>query len=549
MPDQKEMQMTVNESATCKSMKSASACDTQFPPVREGTANEIAASDEMYKGVVENIAIGVALIRPNMEILTLNSQMRNWFPNIDFSNHPICYQAFNDPPREDICPYCPTCKTLKDGQVHEAMTETPSKGGIINFRVVSSPIRDIEGRVIAAIEMVEDVSERKRMQESLKESEEKFRVIANSALDAIVMTDDSGNITFWNTAAEKIFGYSEAEVLGKSMHSLLMPTWDEESIRRLLDKPKRKDRKRDEESATEISMAHRDGKLIPVELSISAIELKGRWYFISIIRDISELKRSRVQLVQSEKLAAIGTLAAGVAHEINNPIGYVSSNLNTLGKYLQKIKGFIEKSVSQENEEWLEIKEIIDDSESAIKESLEGVSRVKKIVTDLKSFSRVDRAEKEYANINEGIESTLNIVWNELKYKCKVEKQLGQIPESYCMPNQLNQVFMNLLVNAGQAISGDKGLIIIKTWADRENLFISIKDNGCGISKENLGKIFEAFFTTKEVGKGTGLGLSLAYDIVKKHGGKIEVASELGVGTEFIVTLPIEVSPASDGAD
>lgn len=444
-------------------------------------------------------------------------------------------------PRVMADAFCKNDKmVIQTRQPLEIEEHAPHDDGDHTYISVKFPLQKNSREIYAVCGISTDITGRKKMEESLKESEEKFRVIVNSALDAIVMTDDSGNITFWNTAAEKIFGYPEADVLGKSIESLLMPKWNEGSLKRLLDKPKGNDRKRDVEFATEIDMVHRDGKSIPVELSVAAIELRGLWHFVTIIRDITEIKRGRIQLVQSEKLAAIGTLAAGVAHEINNPIGYVSSNLNTMGKYLQKVKGFLEKSAPEENEEWSEIKEIMSDSESAIKESLDGVSRVKKIVADLKSFSRVDRAEKEYANINDGIESTLNIVWNELKYRCKVEKQLGQIPELYCLPNQLNQVFLNLLVNAGQAIPGDNGLIIIKTWFDSGNIHISIKDNGTGIPKENMDKIFEAFFTTKEVGKGTGLGLSLAYDIVRKHAGKIEVTSEPGIGTEFVITLPVE---------
>jgi two-component system NtrC family sensor kinase len=183
---------------------------------------------------------------------------------------------------------------------------------------------------------------------------------------------------------------------------------------------------------------------------------------------------------------------------------------------------------------------MLNDFVDAVKESIEGVNRVKKIVVDLKSFSRVDRAEKEMANLNEGIESTLNIVWNEIKYTCKVEKDYGDLPDLYCIPNQHNQVFLNLLVNAGQSIAGKSGLIEIKTWADNQNIYVSIKDNGCGIPEKNQKRIFEPFFTTKEVGKGTGLGLSLVYDIIKKHKGQIIVDSEVGVGTKFNITLPRE---------
>ena len=157
----------------------------------------------------------------------------------------------------------------------------------------------------------------------------------------------------------------------------------------------------------------------------------------------------------------------------------------------------------------------------------------------LKSFSRVDEAEEHIlADINECLESTLNIVWNELKYKATVTKQYGNLPHANCNPQQLNQVFMNLLVNAAHAIE-KQGEIAIKTWQQDRSIFVSISDTGCGIAEENLSRIFEPFFTTKEVGKGTGLGLSISYDIVKKHAGELTVQSELGKGTIFTIQLPI----------
>ncbi|MEE9554610.1 MAG: ATP-binding protein [candidate division Zixibacteria bacterium] len=260
-------------------------------------------------------------------------------------------------------------------------------------------------------------------------------------------------------------------------------------------------------------------------------------------RDEKDSKRLEKNLYQSDKMASIGQLAAGVAHEINNPMGFISSNLNTMNKYLSKLTKHFTGDDPKSPESRQQIDLMMEDFGDAIAESLEGTVRVKQIVADLKSFSRVDRPGKEYTNINEGIESTLNIVWNQLKYMCKVEKEFGDIPEIECFPNRINQVFMNLLLNAGQAITGDSGVINIRTWADDSNIHVSIRDSGCGISEKNLKKIFEPFFTTKEVGKGTGLGLSLTYDIVNKHGGTITVDSEVGKGTEFVVTLPISGIP------
>ncbi|MGQ9570976.1 MAG: sensor histidine kinase [Thermodesulfovibrionales bacterium] len=184
------------------------------------------------------------------------------------------------------------------------------------------------------------------------------------------------------------------------------------------------------------------------------------------------------------------------------------------------------------------IEYMMEDVHDLIKESIEGAERVKRIVQDLKSFSRVDEAEFKMADINEGLESTINIVWNELKYKVTLKKDYGDIPLTKCNPGQLSQVFMNILVNSAQSIE-KKGEILVKTWHKDEDIYISISDTGCGIPREYIKRIFEPFFTTKEVGKGTGLGLSIAYDIVKKHKGEIIVQSEIGKGTTFIIKIPI----------
>ncbi len=268
----------------------------------------------------------------------------------------------------------------------------------------------------------------------------------------------------------------------------------------------------------------------------------------------AELKAAQSQILQQEKMASIGQLAAGIAHEINNPVGFVMSNLGSLQKYADKLSEFIKIQTEaikefgvqspglgdkiKEARKSLKIDHIIDDLGNLIKESLEGAERVKKIVQDLKSFSRIDEAEWKVTDINTGIESTINIVWNELKYKATVKREYGDIPMTKCNPGQLNQVFMNILVNAAHAIE-KQGEITIKTRHENNSIFISISDTGSGIPADKINRIFEPFFTTKEVGKGTGLGLSIAYDIVKKHNGDIIVESEIGKGTTFAVKIPV----------
>ncbi|MCF8152154.1 MAG: PAS domain S-box protein [Burkholderiaceae bacterium] len=291
-------------------------------------------------------------------------------------------------------------------------------------------------------------------------------------------------------------------------------------------------------------------------------ELLQRFNELSALN--AELKQAQQQLVQSEKLASIGQLAAGVAHEINNPIGFVQSNLGSLERYFEQIMALLDGY--QEGEALLgglvkdqeggrvlmdkmqqlkkdtELDYLKEDIPALLKESRDGIVRVKQIVADLKDFSRVDSTQEwEWADIRTGLNSTLNIVSNEIKYRADVVKEYGELPAIKCLPPQLNQVFMNLLVNAAQATpEGRHGTITIRCGAEAEGVWVEISDTGAGIPEKILKQIFDPFFTTKPIGKGTGLGLSLSYGIVQKHGGTIKVESEVGVGTTFRISLPIE---------
>ena len=434
------------------------------------------------------------------------------------------------------------------------------------------PYYDISGNFSGYICSCYDVTERKQAEEMLSVSEDYFRSFIESSQDCIAHISREGRFLSMNEAGCKLFGFAEPDDVVDLRFS--------DSV--VMNRASVEDAIASAADGKSVSIRYMsrgrhgndlwwDAKLTPV------IDFDGAIRSILLVsRDITEqklaedaigqknhelheayteLKTAQSQILQQEKMASIGQLAAGVAHEINNPMGFIMSNINTLKKYVDKISEYMHAQsdiieecagktvdadilkILQEKKRALKIDYITEDIESLITESLDGADRVKKIVQDLKSFSRVDEAEYKSADINTGIESTINIVWNELKYKATLVKEYGDIPMTKCRPGQLNQVFMNLLVNAAHAIE-KQGNIRVKTWLEGGLINIAISDSGRGISEENQRRIFEPFFTTKEVGKGTGLGLSIAYDIIKKHSGTIKVESTVGKGTTFTISIP-----------
>ena len=279
-------------------------------------------------------------------------------------------------------------------------------------------------------------------------------------------------------------------------------------------------------------------------------------------KTVEQLRATQAQIIQTEKMASIGQLAAGVAHEINNPTAFVSSNLGTMARYQvdlirlveayeQVLSGLAENSESaqytesvstavqqiRELAEELDLEFVKEDFPELIEESQEGTERIKKIVADLKDFAHPGDERSIETDINQGLDSTINIVWNELKYNSTLEKDYASLPPVLCYTQQINQVFMNILINASQAIERD-GLIKVSTRHEDGQVLVQISDNGCGIPENIQSQIFDPFFTTKDIGKGTGLGLSMSYSIIEKHNGRIEVESKVGEGTTFTIYLP-----------
>lgn len=271
------------------------------------------------------------------------------------------------------------------------------------------------------------------------------------------------------------------------------------------------------------------------------------------VKNQNELALAQERLIQSDRLASIGQLAAGVAHEINNPVGYISSNIGTLGEYVDDLFRLIdayrtlEMEVGEDSDTVLAIRRLgdeiqidflRDDLGNLVNECQEGVSRVRQIIEDLKDFSRAGEGEWETVDLHQAMVRTLNIVHNELKYKADVVQEFGELPPVNCQPSQINQVMMNLLINAAQAIDGHGQITIRSGVEDDDHVWFEVEDTGKGIEPDKLKHIFDPFFTTKPVGQGTGLGLSISYGIVQRHGGRIEVDSRPGEGSRFRVSLP-----------
>lgn len=451
------------------------------------------------------------------------------------------------------------------------------KEGIVSFsegkQDISLPAtRDDEIGVLARAfqDMMQQVDERKK---EILRSEERFRQFAEHINDVFWITSADGTkIEYASPAFEQIWGRSCEDLYQNPMLWFESVHPDDQKdivgpdlVSRTLDK-----------SNEEFRIVGVDGKVKWIENRAFVVrdKYKNAMRIVGVAKDISaqkadeqllneqnqalkaineQLTEAQNQLLQSEKMASVGQLAAGVAHEINNPAGYVNSNLGSLKTYVGEMQGLLDKyeaceavlpeseakAISQIKEE-IEYQYLKDDVPDLINESLEGISRLKNIVQDLKDFSRVDEAEWQWADLHKGIDSTLNIANNEIKYKADVIKEYGDIPEVNCIASQVNQVVMNIVVNAAHAIE-ERGTITIRTGTKPNGwVWLAISDTGKGIAPEHLRKIFDPFFTTKPVGQGTGLGMSLCYSIIEKHGGSIEVESEVGKGTTFTVNLPMQ---------
>lgn len=400
-----------------------------------------------------------------------------------------------------------------------------------------------------AADMIGGYLARRQALEALRVSEERFRSLVENANDVIYSLDPKGGITYLSPKFEDYTGYRARHRLGQSVLELL----DEQDVPAAREWFSEIAAGAHRHTGYEWRLRHKDGNLRWFVSNSSVIrdeegevqEIVGVAHDITgmkkLVEDLEEANRSlretHAQLLQSEKMASLGRLVAGVAHEINTPTGSVASMHDTLMKATTKLCDLIASECPKESDGYQKFQRILATMDDANRVIKMGTERITTIVRRLRSFARLDEAELVEADIHDGLEDTLTLVHHELKHNIVVHRQFGTLPKIHCYMASLNQVFVNMLINAKQAIPG-KGDITITTFHRNGQVYIQFADTGIGIPKENLVKIFDPGYTTKGVGVGTGLGLSICYQIVQDHHGQITVESEVGKGTTFTIMLP-----------
>jgi len=424
-----------------------------------------------------------------------------------------CYEIW--PRRSEPCEGCPVAKARESGHSREAEITTPD--GRIWF-IRGYPIRGENNAILDVVEVISEITERKKMEEEL----ELRAQLLDNVQDAVNLTDFNGNIIYVNEMACKSLGYSREELLKMNLGEL-----DTEGYAHAL-KWRNQELMKKKHTIFETANFRKDGSVIPVEVHSQLVEVGGKKLVLSVDRDITERKRAEAEKREMEqkaqlesRLASIGEMASGVAHEINNP--------------LVGVVGF--------SQLLMERKDLPDDARAQLKMIYDGGQRVAGIVDRLLTFTRQRKPERAYVDINQIIETTLKMRDYEMETaSIKLVTQLApELPPTMADAGQLQQVFLNLGINAEKemVLAHGKGNLHVRTETVDNTIRISFKDDGPGIAKENLGKIFDPFFTTREVGQGTGLGLSVCHGIIAEHNGRIYAESKPRRGATFIVELPV----------
>ena len=431
-----------------------------------------------------------------------------------------CHQVFRG--QEEPCSGCPVTQTLESGKAAFGEMENPRLRG--SYHVRTYPIFDPKGRISEVV--VEDVSETKRIENELRKANDFLRNLIENSVDGIIAADMKGKIIIFNKSSEKLLGYGSEEAIAKVHITQLYAPGVAKEIMRRLRSPEYGGAGRLETS--QFTSISKTGERIPINISAAILYENGKEIAsFGIFTDLREklkmereLQETQLQLLQSEKMASLGKLAAGVAHEINNPLG----GILIFSKMLLE-------DLPPDDPRKEDLERICDES-----------TRCKEIVKGLLEFARQTSDKTEPTDLNRALVQGISLLENQaLFHNIRIVKNLDpNLPPITANTGQLNQVFMNIILNAAEAMDG-QGTLSINTrlGPEKDSVIVEFTDTGCGIKEEHLMRIFDPFFTTKEVGKGTGLGLSMSYGIVEKHRGRIWVKSKEGEGSTFIIELPV----------
>ena len=522
--------------------------------------------------LIDHLPVGVALVDAEQNVRIFNRKARQM---LDF---PDSFFAGRTPSLRELFLFNARRGEYGAGdpeQLADALVERSSKREPHQFERdrPDGSVLDIRGEPLPGggfVTIWTDITARKRAERDAKARARQLDLVMDNVPGKLSFFDANLRCVYSNRR-ELVFGGIQTGEAGKTLHELVGdPVYGEiegyfrQALNGQPSAYQRPFRRPDGSSGylQVITTPHRapDGEVIGLfslgqdvtDIMRAEAELKARNTELEAANQA--LATTHQQLVQTEKLASIGQLAAGVAHEINNPVGFVSANLSTLGTYVGNLLALADAcerslreavpadspalSAFKAAQAAADLDFLREDIVALLEESREGLDRVRRIVQDLRDFSRAGGNDQwQCASLEAGLDATVNIALTDMKHRVTVCKDYGGIGPIECLPSQLNQVFLNLIVNAGHAIA-DTGTITLRTGQTADRVWVEVSDSGCGIPAEHLGRLFDPFFTTKPVGQGTGLGLALSYGIVEKHGGQITVHSTVGEGTTFRVSLP-----------
>ena len=513
---------------------------------RKSAIDALSGLEKRYSGVIDNIGVGVALISPHMEILSLNNQMKKWFPGIDTSKKPVCYKVFNNPPRDTICSYCPTYKTLLDGQVYESVTDTPAGKESIHYRVVSSPLKDNDGNIVAAIEMVDDITEKKRLDILLQKERKTFFSILQKAPYGVVMMGEDGRYLYINKEFTRITGYTLEDVpAGREWFNRAYP---------------------DEDYRENVIRAWKSDITRKGVLQIFTIVCKNRkkkevefrpYYldenrFILMLSDITKQKRAERALKKAhdelerrvrERTAELETLNEklgqhvreteninqelrtfnySVSHDLKTPVIAIEGLSHRL---LRQYAGILDPKAQQ--------------SLAMINRS---TIQMRKLIEDLLAFFSLGRKNIEILTVD--MDKIVREVFEQLKMlytECEIELNIKPLSKVHADSTMMRQVVSNLLSNAIK-YSKPRGIICIEVggWVETERHVYYVKDNGVGFPMDHALKIFKVFerLHNSDEFEGTGIGLAIVKRAINRHGGEVWAEAKVNAGATFYFTLP-----------